>query len=262
MLCETEKFEGEIKTGHNVTKEIFAQHQMEALNLKNTILEELQAFSSTLTETEARSLLGCFLFTNDDVFKKISVLSGGEKSRVALAKSMCSGANFMLLDEPTNHLDMIAVQVLIDSLIEYDGTFVAISHDRHFVSSIANKIWYIEDYIVKEYPGTYAEYEIWQSQREKKDNTSAENNSGKKDKKEKPIKSVNETQQLEKKASKLEKEIEVLESSKSEIEEKMTDEKVYSNADELAKYSKQLKVLNDTIDTKIMEWEAIVEEIG
>jgi len=101
------------------------------------------------------------------VFKKIKVLSGGEKSRVALAKTLISEANFLLLDEPTNHLDMVSVNILIQALEQYQGTFIVISHDRFFVENVATKIWYIEDFQLKEYPGTYAEYEQWQEDREK-----------------------------------------------------------------------------------------------
>jgi ATP-binding cassette subfamily F protein 3 len=117
-------------------------------------------------ETELRSVLGCFLFTGEDVFKRIKVLSGGEKSRVALAKVLISEANFLLLDEPTNHLDMMSVNILIQALQQYEGSYVVVSHDRFFVSEIANKIWYIEDEQIKEYPGTYDEYEIWQAERQ------------------------------------------------------------------------------------------------
>jgi ATP-binding cassette subfamily F protein 3 len=112
-------------------------------------------------------VLGSFLFTGDDVYKKIKVLSGGEKSRVALAKTLISEANFLLLDEPTNHLDMQSVNILIQALEQYEGTFIVISHDRYFVENVATKIWYIEDYQLKEYPGTYREYEQWQDEREK-----------------------------------------------------------------------------------------------
>jgi ATP-binding cassette subfamily F protein 3 len=109
------EFKGDVITGHNVTETFFAQHQLESLHLENQILQELQAFAPKHTETELRSILGSFLFTGDDVFKKIKVLSGGEKSRVALAKALTSDANFLILDEPTNHLDIQSVKILIQS---------------------------------------------------------------------------------------------------------------------------------------------------
>src|SRR5690606_33183583 len=108
---------------------------------------------------------GCFLFTGDDVFKKIKVLSGGEKSRVALAKALTADANFLVLDEPTNHLDMASVNILIQALQQYEGTFIVVSHDRYFLDQVANKIWFIEDKGIKEYPGTYQEYEEWNAKR-------------------------------------------------------------------------------------------------
>ncbi|MBC7915228.1 MAG: ABC-F family ATP-binding cassette domain-containing protein, partial [Pyrinomonadaceae bacterium] len=158
-------FEGMSETGHNVTTTFFAQHQLESLHLENEILRELQAFAPKHTETELRSILGCFLFTGDDAFKKIKVLSGGEKSRVALAKALTADANFLILDEPTNHLDIQSVNILIQALQQYEGTIIAVSHDRYFLDNVANKIWYIENQQIKAYPGTYAEYEEWQAKR-------------------------------------------------------------------------------------------------
>jgi ATP-binding cassette subfamily F protein 3 len=162
------KFEGTCETGHNVTQTFFAQHQLEALHLDNTILNELQTFAPKHTETELRSILGCFLFTGDDVFKRIKVLSGGEKSRVALAKALTADANFLILDEPTNHLDIQSVNILIQALKQYEGTFIVVSHDRYLLDNVANKIWYIEDQQIKEYPGTYSEYEEWLAKRPNK----------------------------------------------------------------------------------------------
>lgn len=160
-----EDFSGELTYGHNVSKTFFAQHQLESLHLENEILAELQSFAPKHTETELRNILGSFLFTGDEVFKKIKVLSGGEKSRVALAKSLTADANFLLLDEPTNHLDIQSINILIQALKQYEGTFILVSHDRYLLDNVANKIWYIEDQQIKEYPGTYAEYEEWNSKR-------------------------------------------------------------------------------------------------
>jgi ATP-binding cassette subfamily F protein 3 len=153
---------GEVTLGHHVTLAFYAQHQLESLNLEHTILEELKQVGIGKSETELRKIAGMFLFTKDDVYKKIKVLSGGEKSRVALAKALLSEANFMLLDEPTNHLDMISIDILAKTLQQYKGTCIIVSHDRHFISQIANKIWYIEDKNIKEYPGNYEAYDYWQ----------------------------------------------------------------------------------------------------
>lgn len=168
IINGSEKFSGEVKSGYNVIKTFFAQHQLEALNIENEVLQELQQYAPDVNDTTLRTILGTFLFRGDDVFKKIRVLSGGEKSRVALAKAMLSKANFLLLDEPTNHLDIKSVNTLIQVLQKTESTFVVVSHDRFFLSEIANKIWYIEGLEIKEYPGTYEEYELWMEEKKNK----------------------------------------------------------------------------------------------
>src|SRR6478736_2900559 len=166
IIANDEVVDGERTIGYNVIYGFFAQHQLESLHVENEILDELKQAGSAKTEQELRGVLGCFLFSDDDVFKKIKVLSGGEKSRVALAKTLISDANFLLLDEPTNHLDFISENILIQALQQYAGTFIVVSHNRYFVGQIANKIWYIEDKQIKEYPGTYDEYEYWRKKNE------------------------------------------------------------------------------------------------
>ncbi len=165
MVAGVEPFEGERIEGHNVKDAFYAQHQLEALNLEHNVLEEMNYSGSGKTELELRSLLGCFLFSGDDVDKKIKVLSGGEKARVALAKTIVSKANFLLLDEPTNHLDMHSVDLLIEALNKYEGSYILVSHDRYFVNKTANKIWEIDNYKIKEFVGTYDEWERWKQER-------------------------------------------------------------------------------------------------
>lgn len=166
IIAGTEQISGERVWGHNVEESFYAQHQLEALNVNNDILEEMKESRSGKTDLELRSLLGCFLFSGDDVEKKIKVLSGGEKARVALAKTIVSKANFLMLDEPTNHLDMHSVELLIEALNKYEGSIVLVSHDRYFISRIANKIWEIEDHKIVEFKGTYSEWEEWKAKRE------------------------------------------------------------------------------------------------
>lgn len=161
IIAGTENFTGERKWGHNVEAAFYAQHQLEALNLNNTVLDEMKQCGSQKTELELRTLLGCFLFSGDDVEKKIRVLSGGEKARVALAKTIISKANFLLLDEPTNHLDMHSSDLLVEALKRYEGSYILVSHDRYFISKTANKIWEIIDCKIKEFKGGYEEYAAW-----------------------------------------------------------------------------------------------------
>lgn len=161
MIADTEPFEGERIWGHNVEESFYAQHQLESLNLENTIIEEMQGCGSGKTELELRSLLGGFMFGGDDIDKKIKILSGGEKARVALAKVIASKSNFLMLDEPTNHLDMHSVNLLAAALNKYEGSLILVSHDRYFISKTANKIWEIDGYEIKEFKGTYKEYMEW-----------------------------------------------------------------------------------------------------
>ena len=161
IIADRETFEGERVWGHNVDESFYAQHQLEHLKLDNNILEELQTAGSKKTDMELRTVLGCFLFSGDDVDKKIKVLSGGEKARVALAKTIISKANFLMLDEPTNHLDMHSVDLLADALDNYQGSLILVSHDRYFISKTANKIWEIVDGKIVEFKGGYNEWVEW-----------------------------------------------------------------------------------------------------
>ena len=166
VIVGSEEISGERVWGHNVDESFYAQHQLEALNMNNNVLEEMKDCGSGKTDLELRSMLGCFLFSGDAVDKKVKVLSGGEKARVALAKTIVSKANFLMLDEPTNHLDIHSVELLIESLNKYEGSIVLVSHDRYFISKIANKIWEIEDHKIVEFKGSYAEWLEWKERRE------------------------------------------------------------------------------------------------
>ena len=158
ILRGVEDFDGTREEGHNVDMTYFAQHQAEALNPAHTVLESVRELAPDRTETELRTMLGAFLFTGDDVFKSVTVLSGGEKSRVALARTLLHPANFLILDEPTNHLDIQSINVLTEALQQYSGTFVIVSHDRHFLDEVANTIWHVGGGRVQDFPGTYSEY--------------------------------------------------------------------------------------------------------
>jgi ATP-binding cassette subfamily F protein 3 len=264
----TEPIQGKREQGYNVIKSFYAQHQLEALNVENEILQELAQAGSKKTDTELRNVLGCFLFTNEDVFKKIKVLSGGEKSRVALAKTMISEANFLLLDEPTNHLDIQSVNILIQAMEQYEGTFITVSHDRHFIRGVANKIWYIEENKIKEYPGTYDEFVYWKSQQVATLTDTKQDSKPKQDtrKKELSITEVNEAKKnLKKKEQELaliEEKILQIETKKAELEKKMADPNVFSDNKKMEETNQAYQKLKNQEIGLNQNWETLVEEIG
>jgi ATP-binding cassette, subfamily F, member 3 len=151
---------GSYTLGHNVDVDYFAQDQYKELDVNATLLDDITSVGGGKTQTELRSLLGCFLFSEDDVFKRIGVLSGGERNRYALAKMLLRPSNFMLLDEPTNHLDMRAKDVLLESLASFTGTVVLVSHDRYFIDKLATKVFEVGGGGIEIYPGNYEEY-LW-----------------------------------------------------------------------------------------------------
>lgn len=261
-----EKIEGKAKMGFNVNPSFYAQHQLESLNVDNEILEELKQFGSGKSEQELRGVLGCFLFSDEDVFKKIKVLSGGEKSRVALAKTLISEANFLLLDEPTNHLDIQSVNILIQALQQYQGSFILVSHDRYFVTQVANKIWWIEDQELKEYPGTYEEYTWWCDKNNKpKDTFKPTVVKEEKPKKEKKQKEVDvdqkELSRLKKELSKVESELEKLETEKTKLEAQLADPANFNDADKLTEINKTYEANGESLQAKDQAWEELVEQI-
>lgn len=259
------EFTGKCETGHNVTQTFFAQHQLESLHLENQILQELQAFAPKHTDTELRSILGSFLFTGDDVFKKIKVLSGGEKSRVALAKALTADANFLILDEPTNHLDMASVNILIQALQQYEGTIIVVSHDRYFLDNVANKIWFIENQKIKVYPGTYAEYDVWNAKR-KLDPRQNVPMPKKEDKKPQPAKEMSDdkSQQLKKlnkELATLEEQAAVIEGEVKALSEKLSDQNLYSDAAALKKTKIAYSEKQDELKQVQKQWETLAEQV-
>ncbi len=258
IIDGSDTFEGKVESGHNVTPSFYAQHQLEALDVNAEIIEELKQQGTGKTEQELRNILGCFLFTDDDVFKKIKVLSGGEKSRVALAKTLISEANFLLLDEPTNHLDMLSVGILVQALEQYEGTFIVVSHDRHFVSQIANKIWWIENNQIKEYPGTYEEYEWWTSRRSGND-TIVKKPEKKKPKQPNKSKPKSKSSNTQKELTELEKKIEALEEKIKELELQMADPANLKDLDLLHSLDKEYSAAKNELSKSETRWEKLVE---
>jgi ATP-binding cassette, subfamily F, member 3 len=265
IIASEEPVDGERIMGYNVIKAFFAQHQLESLHVDNEILEELVQAGSGKTEQELRGVLGCFLFSDEDVFKKIKVLSGGEKSRVALAKTLISEANFLLLDEPTNHLDFISENILIQALQQYQGSFVVVSHNRHFVSQIANKIWYIEDKQIKEYPGTFDEYEYWKKKNELT-GVKVEPPKARVEKKTEPAKDVskssdNKRKPLEREMKKVEEQIEVLQHKKTELENEMAKREVFENYEKLQQVQQAFQSADGELKKLESEWEKIATSL-
>lgn len=266
IVADADKeYTGKSTKGHNVSQTFFAQHQLEALHLENTILQELVTFAPKHTETELRSILGCFLFTGDDVFKKIKVLSGGEKSRVALAKALTADANFLVLDEPTNHLDMASVNILIQALQQYEGTFIVVSHDRYFLEHVANKIWFIEDKQIKEYPGTYEEYEEWSSKRVVKTVDKTEKKLVKEQAKKEIAQPSEDRHKILQKKNKelatLEQQISEHETSLKELEAYLAKEEVYSDIQKLQEATRTYNSAKASYEQLQKTWESLAEEI-
>jgi ATP-binding cassette subfamily F protein 3 len=154
---------GNIKLGHNVLADYFAQDQYKVLDPNAKMLDDIAGIAPKVPVVELRSLLGCFMFSGDDVFKTLGVLSGGERNRYAMAKMLVSPANMLLLDEPTNHLDLRAKDVLLDAIANFSGTVLFVSHDRYFIDGLATRVFEVEDRRVHIYPGNYEDY-LWRKQ--------------------------------------------------------------------------------------------------
>lgn len=270
IIAGVEPIEGERKGGHNVEESFYAQHQLESLNVENEILDELKQAGTGKTELELRQLLGCFLFSGDDVFKKIKVLSGGEKARVALAKTIAMKGNFLMLDEPTNHLDMQSVEMLIDALNKYEGTLILVSHDRYFIKETANKIWWIEEGQIKEFVGSYDEWGVFMADREKRMKQAAAPIVEKKEVKQveqpKPVKNDNEIRELrkehqkqQKQFQKLEEQLNKLNTEKAEIEAQLSNPDVYSDKNKFAELDTKYKQQTSQIDALTKEYDRVFE---
>ena len=258
---------GSVEYGYNLLKTFYAQHQLESLNVQKEILQELSDMGSAKLENELRTILGCFLFTGDDVFKKIKVLSGGEKARVALAKTLIYEANFLLLDEPTNHLDIQSMNILIQALQDYEGSFITVSHDRHFISQIANKIWWIENGEIKEYLGTYDEWKFYMQERElamKQESANAKKNEissttvSKTAEKNPNSESDKQKKQIQQQLDQIEKELETLNLKKSDIELKLSET---NDPKVIGTLSEEYKILKSQIDEKNTSFETIFEQL-
>jgi ATP-binding cassette subfamily F protein 3 len=259
---------GQYDLGHNVHLDYFAQDQYKELDHDQRILDDLGKIAPSSRETDLRNLLGCFLFSGDDVFKRIGVLSGGERNRYALLKMLLHPANFLLLDEPTNHLDIRAKDILLNALSAYSGTVVFVSHDRYFIDKLATRVFEIGGGQVEIYPGNYEDF-LWRKQggAEKLQASvattahvpAAANGNGSappaaKSKRINPIK----RKQMEERAKKLEDEIATLESTISAHESSLQN---FVSAEETARLTQELDQSRNALQERTSEWEKIGEEL-
>jgi ATP-binding cassette subfamily F protein 3 len=256
---------GEYRIGHNVQPDYFAQDQYKELDPESQLLDDLSSVANGKTTTELRTLLGCFLFSEDDVFKPIGVLSGGERNRYALARMLLNPANFLLLDEPTNHLDMRAKDVLLESLEHFTGTVVLVSHDRYFIDRLATKVIEVKDGTVHVYPGNYEDY-LFRKQQESSEADAvspaaatvapALDDDSKQDADQGRVKRLNpiKAKQLEDRAAELEAESTELESEIAALE---TDLQGFVSAEETKRQMDLLAAKKSDLEEVLAEWERV-----
>ena len=251
---------GTTKLGANVHVDYFHQEQ-KTLNLDNTIIDEIWNDHPSLNQTTLRNMLGSFLFEDEEVFKKISTLSGGERARVAILKLILSNSNFLLLDEPTNHLDIDSKEVLEEALLNYTGTLFTISHDRYFLNTVVDKILVLDSDGITEYLGNYNYYMDKKKQTLEMNSietTEEKTKTQLKDEKRKE----REQRELEKKArvnrQNIEKEIEEIEVKIEELNVLMCQEEIYSNPEKSKEVSQNKSSLEDRLNNLYEEWEQLM----
>lgn len=275
---------GTVEQGHNVALGYFAQHHIEGLNLEHTILQAMESAATHESFPRCRAILGAFLFSGDAVEKKVRVLSGGEKHRVALAQLLLKPTNVLLLDEPTNHLDMESRAVLEDALETYEGTVIFVSHDRGFINNVATKVIHIEDRTAQEYFGGYEEYaqkraEEKAAEEARQAQENAAQNAGKprskKEERRRAAELRNELNRrvgpLKKKVKSLEQTIETLEEEKEALETKLADASFYQqgDSDAFTQATRRFQEVKDALENAYTEWEdasltiaSVEEELG
>ncbi len=270
IMRGTEEFQkGHRKLGHQVELEYYSQHQADSLDPKNTVLGTLDAVATGDVRKQLRNILGSFLFRGDDVFKSVSVLSGGEKSRLALARMLLKPSNFIILDEPTNHLDMNSKQVLMKALARYEGTILIISHDREFLDGIVSKIIEVKDHNIKTYLGNCSYYlqkreeELVShstSLKNHSDSNSNSNGAAKRSKEKKRIeaetrnKIYKTSKPIKDKIVKIESAIKLNEEKLAGIESLMASEGFYKDREIIVKTKNEYKELKSLLNILYHEW--------
>lgn len=265
MLLGREPYQaGTIRIGHQVELGMYDQEQSN-LTLANNLVEEISDEDPSLNVTEIRGLLGGFLFHGDDVFKKINQLSGGEKGRISLLKLMMSEANLLLLDEPTNHLDIESKEALEEALSSYDGTIIAISHDRYFLNKICTKILDLSPEGATEYLGNYDYYREKVTLGSQAEMLASEGPAKTKTQLKDDRRKEKEKQQVEKQKKQglnsLEKRIETLETEVADIEAMMCEEAVYSDTNLMRELGEQMNHLKETLEDCYSEWTLLLEDV-
>ena len=260
IMKEIIPLSGEIKFGTNVNVSYFHQEQ-KTLNLDNTIIDEIWEDNKQLTQTTLRSMLGGFLFEGEEVFKKISTLSGGERARVAILKLILSNANLLLLDEPTNHLDIDSKEVLEEALSGYTGTIFTISHDRYFLNTVVDKVLVLDENGITEYLGNY-DYYIEKKKQVQEMSTFEEVEEKTKTQLKEEKRKEREQREAEKKnrvkRQNIEKEIEETESKIEEMDILLCQEEVYSNPEKSREVSQQKSSLEEKLGELYDEWETLM----
>ncbi len=253
-------FKGEVQYGHNVNVTYFAQDQAEKLDVNKTVMETVDDIAVGDIRKDLRSILGTFLFSGEDTDKKVSVLSGGERTRLALCQLLLSPSNFLILDEPTNHLDIQSKQVLKKALLNYEGTFIIVSHDREFVDGLTNRIWDIEHQSLKIHHFTlneYLSYKMKEKSNVVKDQKTKETAKIKEIEKHKPIEKVDDKKQNnQKELQRLEKDITSLEYEIKKVEEDLANLDYNSQT-----YSNNLSLYEDKkrdLDQLMLKWERLL----
>jgi len=260
LMGEMEPSSGIFELGHNVEVGYFDQNQSN-LNDSNNLFEEILETDTPLSDTEIRTYLGSFLFKNDDVFKSISDLSGGEKSRVAILKLVLSNSNFLFLDEPTNHLDIQSKEILENALCNYNGTLLAISHDRYFLNRVCNKIIEMKADGTLVYHGNYAYYKEKKAEEESllidDEVTKTKTQIRDERKKEKELSKLQT--EAKKRVELVEKDIQLLEAKLIELEAHMCDPEVYSNPDKSKDIHSEVDSIRSTLEKLYVDWETLME---
>jgi ATP-binding cassette subfamily F protein 3 len=260
--------EGKVEIGHNVKIGYFAQNQAELLDQNATVLETLEAIARNISTQQLRSILGSFLFSGDAVEKKVKVLSGGEKGRLALARLLLEPVNLLILDEPTNHLDMRSKDILKGALSQYNGTMILVSHDREFLDGLCNKVYEFNEGRIREFPGGIFEFlqsrklESLRQLEVKKDagRIKAEQKQEQANKKPASQLSDKEAKQLQTQLRNCEVRVSELEAEIKIAEEKLADPNLYSNQQESAMLLKKYEQLKKELDEQMLKWEELLEK--